>query len=238
VRAVHKLALPMQPEFFILLGTDLFLAISLLVCLLDRYFPSHLPYLYQIAALAGFGQLLVSRNFTDLFGDYMRFWYSLIYLAVALANIIAVNAYLGFLKKLLNYARVFLFTVTAPAMFITAFFLANYAEIATYPLVMAPAISWESTFIAIVAFDTFVVGLGTYVFFKPKWWYIMLGAGTTISAASIYALYKPSWGQGTFVISAVTLAVACILVLGISVYVLARIWVDNLKERRKKAEVK
>jgi uncharacterized protein (DUF2062 family) len=76
------------------------------------------------------------------------------------------------------------------------------------------------------------------VFFKPKWWYIMLGAGTTISAASIYAMYKPSWGQGTFVISAVTLAVACILVLGISVYVLARIWVDNLKERRKKAEVR
>jgi len=228
----------MQPEFFILLGTDLFLAISLLVCLLDRHFPSHLPYLYQVAALAGFGQLLVSRNFTDLFGDYMRFWYSLIYLVVALANIIAINAYLGFLKKLVNYARVFLFTVTFPAMSITGFFLANYAEVALHPLVMTPAMPWEGTFIAIVAFDTFVVGLGTYVFFKPRWWYIALGAGTTISAASIYALYRPTWGQGTFVISAILLAFACILVLGISVYVLARIWVDNQKERKRKSEVK
>jgi hypothetical protein len=39
------------------------------------------------------------------------------------------------------------------------------------------------------------------------------------------------------VISAVGLAVACILVLGISIYVLARIWRDTMKERKAK-EVK
>ena len=229
---------PLQPEFFALLGIDLFLAISLLTCLLDRHFPWQLPYIYQLVALAGFGQLLVSREFIASFGEYMRFWYSLLYLTVALANIIAVNVYLGILKKLLNYAKVFMFTVTFPALSIAAFFLSNYAEVAVHPLVMTPHMSWEATFIGIVAFDTLVVGFGTYVFFKPKWWYIALGAGTAITSASVYALFKPSWGEATFVVSAIALALACVLILGVSVYVLARIWIDTLKERKRKKEVK
>jgi len=229
---------PLQPEFFALLGLDLFLAISLLTCLLDRHFPWQLPYLYQVAALAGFGQLLVSREFITVFGEYMRFWYSLIYLIVALANIVAVNAYLGIVKKLLNYAKVIMFTVTFPAMTLSAFFIANYAEIAVHPLVMAPQVSWEATFIGIVAFDTFVLGVGTYIFFKPKWWYIGLGAGAAITGATIYASLKPTWGQATFVVSAIGLGLACVLVLSVSVYVLAKIWIDTLKQRKRKKEVK
>ena len=230
---------PLQPEFFALLGIDLFLAISLLTCLLDRHFPWQLPYVYQLAALAGFGQLLVSREFMAFFGEYMRFWYSLLYLVVALGNIVAVNAYLGVMKKLMNYAKVFTFTVTFPALSLAVFFLSNYAEIAVHPLVMGPQMSWEATFVTIVAFDTLVVGLGSYVFFKPKWWYIALGAGTAITGACMYTLFKPSWGAAAFVVSAIALGIACVLVLGVSIYILARIWVDTLKERkRRKKEVK
>ena len=229
---------PLQPEFFALLGIDLFLAISLLTCLLDRHFPWQLPYIYQLAALAGFGQLLVSREFMAFFGEYMRFWYSLLYLIVALANIIAVNIYLGIMKKLLNYAKVFMLTVTFPTLLLAVFFLSNYAEVAVHPLIMTPHMSWEATFIGIVAFDTVVVGVGTYVFFKPKWWYIAIGAGTAITGASLYALFKPSWGEAAFVVSAIVLAMACVIVLGVSVYVLARIWIDTLKERKRRKEVK
>jgi hypothetical protein len=82
------------------------------------------------------------------------------------------------------------------------------------------------------------VGIGTYVFFKPKWWYIAIGAGTAIIGASVYASLKPTWGQATFVVSAIGLALACVLVLGISVYVLAKIWIDTLKQRKRKKEVK
>jgi len=230
---------PLQPEFFALLGIDLFLAVSLLTCLLDRHFPWQLPYVYQLAALAGFGHLLVSREFMASFGEYMRFWYSLLYLVVALGNIVAVNVYLGVMKKLMNYAKVFTFTVTFPALSLAAFFLSNYAEVAVHPLVMGPQMSWEATFVTIVAFDTFVVGLGSYVFFKPKWWYIALGAGTAITGACMYTLVKPSWGAAAFVVSAIALGIACVLVLGVSVYILAKIWVDTLKERkRRKKEVK
>jgi len=229
---------PLQPEFFALLGIDLFLAISLLTCLLDRHFPWQLPYIYQLAALAGFGQLLVSREFMAFFGEYMRFWYSLLYLIVALANIIAVNIYLGIMKKLLNYAKVFMLTVTFPTLALAVFFLSNYAEVAVHPLIMTPQMSWEATFIGIVAFDTVVVGVGMYVFFKPKWWYIAIGAGTAITGASLYSLFKPSWGEAAFVVSAIALAIACVIVLGVSVYALARIWIDTLKERKRRKEVK
>ena len=225
---------PLQPEFFALLGIDLFLAVSLLTCLLDRHFPWHLPYLYQLAALAGFGQLLVSKEFMASFDMYMRFWYSLLYLIVALANIVAVNAYLGVIKKLVNYAKVFMFTVTFPALTLAALFLSSYADIAMHPLILVPQPSWEATFIGIVAFDTLVVGTGIYVFFKPKWWYIALGAGTAVTGASVYAFFRPSWGTAAFVISAIALAIACVLILVVSAYVLVRIWIETLKERKKR----
>jgi hypothetical protein len=229
---------PLQPEFFILLGLDLFLATSMLTCLLDKYFPWQLPYLCQLASLVGFGQLLVSREFLVFFDEYMRFWYSLTYLVIALATIVAINVYLGFMKKLLNYAKAIMFTVTFPSLAIAVFFIVNYAEIAAHPLIIGPQMTWEATFIGIVTLDTFVVGVGTYVFFKPKWWYIALGAGAAIAGASVYAFLKPSWGESTFVVSAIALAIACVLVLGVSVYVLARLWIDTLRERKRKREVK
>jgi hypothetical protein len=229
---------PLQPEFFVLLGIDFFLAVSLLTCLLERHFPWQLPYLYQVAALAGFGQLLVSREFLTFFDSYMRFWYSIMYLVVALANIVAINAYIGIMKKLLTYAKVLMFAVTFPTISLAAFFISSYADGALHPLIMAPQMSWEATFIAIVALDTLVVGLGAYVFFKPKWWHVGLGAVTAITGASVYAAVKPTWGEAVFVVSAIGLAIACILVLGVSVYVLARIWKDSWKERKRKKEVK
>jgi hypothetical protein len=228
------MATPLQPEFFLLLGIDLFLAISLLSCLLDKHFPWQLPYLYQVASLAGFGQLIVAKEFMTLFGDYTRFWFSLIYLIVALANIVAINVYLGVIKKLLNYAKAFLVTVSFPSFAIVTFFLASYSAGMTHPVAIFPQVSWEATFIGIVAFDTFVVGFGTYLFFKPKLWYIAVGSGAAITGAAIYALYKPTWSTGVFVSSAIALAIACMIVLGVSLYILLRIWKETLKEKHRK----
>jgi hypothetical protein len=227
---------PLQPEFFVLVGIDLFLAMSLLTCLLDRHFAWQLPYVYQLAA--GFGHLIVSREFMASFGEYMRFWYSLLYLAVALTNIVALNVYLGVIKRLMDYARIFMAAVTVPSLTLTVFFLSNYAEVAVHPLVILPQMGWEAAFVGIVAFDTLVVGLGTYVFFKPRWWYIALGAGATITIAAAYAAYKPSWGEAAFIASATTLAIACAIVLALSTYVLVKIWIETLKERKNEKEVK
>jgi hypothetical protein len=228
------MAAPLQPEIFLLLGIDLFLAISLLSCLLDKHFPWQLPYLYQVASLAGFGQLIVAKEFMTVFGDYMRFWFSLLYLIIALANIIAINVYLGVIKKLVTYAKAIMLTVSFPSFAITTFFLASYASGMTHPVVIFPQVSWEATFVGVVAFDTFVVGFGTYLFFKPKWWYIAIGSTAAIVGATAYTLYKPTWDTGVFVASAIALAIACMIVLSVSVYIFVRIWKETLKDKRRK----
>jgi hypothetical protein len=224
----------LQPEIFLLLGIDLFLAISLLSCLLDKHLPWQLPYLYQVASLVGFGQLIVAKEFMTFFGDYMRFWFSFFYLIIALANIVAINVYIGVIKKMLTYAKAFTLTVSFPSFAVTVFFLTSYFAGATHPVAIFPQISWQATFIGIVGFDTFVVGFGTYLFFKPKWWYIAVGSATAIIGATIYTVYKPVWGTGVFVASAIALAIACMMVLSVSVYILVRIWKETLKEKKRK----
>lgn len=116
----------LQPEFFALLGTDLFLALSLLTCLLDNRFPKAIPYIYQAAALVGFGHLLASRDLLGGFGEYTRFWYCLFYLTVALANIVGVNVYLAAIKRQYKIARLWSGIVTFPSMMISIFFVAQY----------------------------------------------------------------------------------------------------------------
>jgi len=231
------MATPLQPEFFLLLGIDLFLATSLLACLLDKHLPWQLPYLYQVASLAGFGQLIVAKEFITMFDGYMRFWSSLLYLTVALANITAINAYLGVIKKMFNYAKVFLLTVTFPAFSVAVFFLASYANVSTHPIAIMPQFSWETTFIGIVTLDTFVISFGIYLFFKPKWWYIAVSSGAGITSIAVYALCNPLSGSGLFVASAIVLAISCTMVLVVSVHILMRIWKETFREK-KKMEVK
>ena len=78
------------------------------------------------------------------------------------------------------------------------------------------------------------MGFGTYMFFKPKVWYIAIGSAAAIVGAAAYALYKPTWDTGVFVASAIALAIACMIVLTVSVYIFVRIWKETLKEKKRK----
>ena len=126
----------MLPEFFALLGIDVFLMLSLLSCLLDDRLPKAIPYIYQLAALVGYGHLLISKEFFVIFGEYMRFWYCFIYLLVALANIVAVNIYFAVARGLWSLAKVWSGAVTFPTVVISMFFVSNYTSVqeATLPL--------------------------------------------------------------------------------------------------------
>jgi len=126
----------MLPEFFALLGIDVFLTLSLLSCLLDDRVPKALPYIYQIAALVGYGHLLISKEFFVIFGEYMRFWYCFIYLLVALSNVVAVNVYFAVARGQWSLAKVWSGAVTFPTVVISMFFVSNYAFVqeATLPL--------------------------------------------------------------------------------------------------------
>jgi len=150
-----------MPEFFALLGIDVFLAISLITCLLDRRFPKAIPYIYQVAALAGFAHLLVSKEFITVFGDYMRFWYSLVYLVIALGNIIAVNVYLAVQKGLWRLARVFLGIVTFPIVLVSIFFVLDCANSMTPSALLFPRLPLDTIFLILLVCAVF---LGIVIF--------------------------------------------------------------------------
>jgi hypothetical protein len=221
-----------MPEFFLLLGIDIFLALSLLTCILDEHFPTALSYVYQLAALTGFGQLLVSKEFLQIFDEYTRFWYSLGFLAIGLMNIAAVNLYLAYSKKQYNIAKVFLGAVTVPACLVSTLFVYNYAQIATFSIVPFPQLPTSSIFLAVVSLDTLVVGVGIYMFLRPKLLHITAVGASVITAASLYTLFKPAWQSVAFLTFATILGVACIIVLGASVYILQRLWKENKKPKQ------
>lgn len=130
--------LAILPEFFALISVDIFLLLSLLTCLLESRFPKVVPYIYQIAALIGFGHLLVSREFMTLFGEYMRFWYNFFYLLVSLANIVAINIYLAVERKEWELAKAWSGAVTFPLTLIATFFVSNYSYLqgAEFPMLI------------------------------------------------------------------------------------------------------
>lgn len=158
---------PLLPEFFALLGIDVFLAVSLLTCLLDQHFPRAVPYIYQIAALIGFGHLLVSKEFMYTFGEYLRFWYCFTYLAVAAANVIAVNVYLATPKGLWTLAKVFSGAVTFPTILVSTFFVSGYINGTAPPLPLFPNIPLGSTYAAVVA-CAIVIGIGIFLSTRPR----------------------------------------------------------------------
>lgn len=215
----------LMPEFFLLLGIDIFLATSLLTCVLDRYFPEKLTYLYQLVALAGFGQLLVSKQFLPIFEEYMRFWYSCIYLLVAVASILGLNLHL-FLKKKRNIAQLFSVIFTIPAFFISSMFIINYATTASYPLIPLPILPTELIFAAVFTFDMLVVCISIYALIKPKWWQVTVPAVVLFAGGIAFVSLKQSMGDPAFIIGSlyiyITLGIVCAGILGAGIYLLLR----------------
>lgn len=121
------------PEFFLFLGVDFFVALALLTCVMD-YFRRSVAYLFEAAAVLGYLNLLMSREFLDIFGEYMRFAYCFLYLALALASIVGVNVYLIVSKRSWSTAKVFAGVVTFPTVLISAFFFSLYGKDISYTL--------------------------------------------------------------------------------------------------------
>ncbi len=115
-----------------LLGINIFLAMSLLTSLLDDELPSTAQYLFQGAALVGLGQLFISRGFVDsgVFtkdpADPTRFWISVVYLSSAIFTVLELNAYLGIISRKMALAPTFAGTVTVPIMMVSAFFVTSF----------------------------------------------------------------------------------------------------------------
>ena len=110
------------PEFFVFLGIVVFLAMSLLSAYLDDDLPSRLQYIFQVAAIAGLGELLTSQVFINL----TRTWVSIAYLASALSSVVGLNVYLWVSRRRTDMASTFSETVTVPILMISAVFIYSF----------------------------------------------------------------------------------------------------------------
>jgi hypothetical protein len=105
-----------------LLGINVFLAASVITALLDRHLPSILQYLFQGAAGAGLGELLLNQEATSA----TRVWASIVYLAFALSSLVAVNIRLAIVRRGMNIASMFSQVMTVPVVMISALFLSSF----------------------------------------------------------------------------------------------------------------
>ncbi len=97
---------------------------SVITALLDRHLSSILQYLFQGAAGAGLGELLLSQGLSGA----TRVWAGIVYLAVALSSLIAVNIRLAIFRRAMNIASIFSQMMTVPVVMISALFLSSFLE--------------------------------------------------------------------------------------------------------------
>src|SRR2546422_7332921 len=153
------------PEFFMLLGIDIFLAMSLLSALLDKELPSTLQYLFQGAAIIGLGQLSINQGYvnTGVFGqtptDPTRFWISIVYLSASLANVTGLNLYLGFIRRRVTLATTFSGTVTVPTVMTSLFFVSSFID-------TGGNVAFTPATISILGISIAVTGLSIFAFLR------------------------------------------------------------------------
>ncbi len=148
-----------------LLGIDIFSAMSLLSALLDEDIPSSVQWLFQGAAVMGLGQMFVSQAFitNGVFPrdptDPTRFWISVLYLAAAISNVIGLNIYLGAVRRKMTLASTFGGTVTVPTLMISAFFISSFVS-------AGGNVSFTSGTIAILVVSALISGLSIFGFLR------------------------------------------------------------------------
>jgi len=152
------------PELFILMGVNVFVALSLLTSVFDSSFPKSVPYVFQIAALAGFGEIWV--NYALLSFVEVRFWCSMLYLIVTLMAVVAVNVYIAVNKRRWSAAGVFLGAFTIPTIF-TSFLLvsANVNGLAIW-MPPFPTVPFEAIYM-VFASCIVIFGLSVFAYFEP-----------------------------------------------------------------------
>jgi hypothetical protein len=139
------------PEFFVLLGIIIFLAMSLLSALLDNNLPSPLQYIFQIAAIAGLGELLMSQGFAGT----TRLWISIVYLTFALSGVVGLDAYLATLHKRTDIAATFSEMVVVPILIVSAFFVYSFLGSSGEVNLSPVAISALSGFIFVTSISVY-----------------------------------------------------------------------------------
>jgi len=153
------------PEFFIVLGIFVFLAMSILNALLDDYLPSILQYVFQGAAAAGVGLLLMDQAFVNAeilsrsLTDTTRFMISVVYLASAIAIAAGMNVYLAIVRRKMALSSMLSGAVTVPTFMISATLVSSF-------LATGGGLSFSPATTLILAVSAFAIGLSMFEFLR------------------------------------------------------------------------
>ncbi len=154
------------PEFFIILGIVIFLAVSLLIALFDFDMPSLFPYLFQGAAIIGLVQLFVTQGIINAgilsraATDGTRLSLSVVYLTSAVSTVVALNVFLAVVRRKMALASAFSGALTMPIFMISALFVSSFLG-SGGEVVLSPAT------LVIVAVLMLVVNFG--MFWLQRW---------------------------------------------------------------------
>ncbi len=155
------------PELLLLISIDVFLVLSLVTCLFDEYFPTSLPYLTQLIALAGFGQLYLSKSFMPIFIGDGRFWSSLFFLMTSMACILATNIYLFLVQKRLDGGIVYMGAVTLPVSYFALFIVSVYLNETPLPMFLFPTLT-TGFGLGVLVISTGLLCLGIVISHRPQ----------------------------------------------------------------------
>jgi len=178
------------PEFFTLLGIEIFAAMSLVSVLLDRDIPSSAQWLFQGAAGLGLGQLVVTEGFgTNSVIDSSRFWISIFYLTLSVCSVAGLNVYLAAVRRKTAIASVFSGTITTPTVSISVLSVSSYLS--------GVDVSFTPLTIVILIIPALLVGLCVYGVLHKTFKRIGKSTGPELSPASLSApvetpkIYEP-----------------------------------------------
>lgn len=165
------------PEFFTLLGIEIFAAMSLVSVLLDRDIPSSAQWLFQGAAGLGLGQLVVTEGFgTSSVIDASRFWISIFYLILSVCSVAGLNVYLAVVRKKTAIASAFSGTITTPTVTVSVLSVSSYLS--------GVDVRFTPLTIVILIVPALLVGVGAYGFLHKTFKRIGKSTGPALSPAS------------------------------------------------------
>lgn len=145
------------PQFFILLGIDIFLGGSIVTVTFDEHFPSGLPYILDVGSLVGFLQLVMIPQYLTGFPTAMEFYYSSAYAIIAALAVLGSNLYLLFVRGKTMIAGVFAIAATLPSVLAVAYFISAYASGVAVSLPTMPSLGWTVVWGAFVGASAILV---------------------------------------------------------------------------------
>jgi hypothetical protein len=142
---------PFPPQFFILLGIDIFLGGSILVVVFDKDFPAGLPYILDFGSLIGFAELLLVPGYLQSYPIEMQFYYSVAMSILAVLSIFGCSLY-ALLRHRPLVAGTITIAGTIPAILGLAYFASAWLNGENVPLPAFPVLPWP------VVWAVFLVG--------------------------------------------------------------------------------